>query len=145
MVQKRNNQYFSCKVDGKEYNFRCYTTSTRCGFCHTVVSLDYDVRDTKVTYYNRTWERFDYETALRGMIRKFPKGMQEAMTAQLIERKAVEEHEKAEAMFSSFQKLHAGLSDENKKRLADSNIEIHDEGDARAVMGLMGLMTLMQG
>lgn len=145
MVQKRNIQNFSCKVNGEEYRFKCYTTSTRCGFCHTVVSLDYDVRDTKVTYYNRTWERFDYETALKGMIRKFPKGMQEAMTAQLIEGKAAEEEQRCEAMFNAFQRLHDGLSQENKDRLANSGIEIQNEDQARGVMGLMALMTVMQG
>jgi len=143
-TKQRNIQRFECKVNGKTYRFRCYTTSTRVGFCHTVISIDYDVRDTKVTYYNRTWERFDYETALKGMISKFPKGMQAEMTAQLIDGKAAEEEQKAEAMFQGFKKLHDGLSDENKQRLADSGIEIHNEDDAHAVMGLMGLMTLMQ-
>lgn len=141
---KRNIQEFSCKVNGNEYRFKCYTTSTRCGFCHTVVSLDYDVRDTKVSYYNRTWERFTYETALRGMISKFPKGMRGAMTDQIIDGKAAEEEEKAEAMFQGFKKLHDGLNAENKERLANSGITIQSESDARAVMVLMGLMTLMQ-
>lgn len=145
MVQKRNIQLFSCKVNGKEFNFRCYTTSTRCGFCHTVVSLDYLVTDTKVTYYNRTWERFTYETALYKTIKKFPKGMQNEMHRQLIDGEAAKEEERCEAMFNNFKRLHEGLSDENKRRLADSNIMINSEDDARAVMGLMGLMTLMQG
>lgn len=144
MVQKRNIQEFSCKVNGNEFRFKAYTTSTRNGFCHTVVSLDYPVRDTKVSYYNRTWERFDYESALSRMIDKFPKEMQGAMTRQLIDRQAAEEEEKAEAMFQNFKALHDGLNAENKKRLADSGITIQNEGDARAVMGLMGLLTLMQ-
>lgn len=144
MIKQRNVTYFSCKVNGKEYSFKCYTTSTRCGFCHTVRSLDYDVRDTKVSYYNRTWERFDYETALKGMIRKFPKDWQDTMWAQLIERKAAEEHEKAEAFFGAFSALHSSLSDENKKRLADADIHIETEAQAHAVMGVMGLMALAQ-
>ncbi len=47
-------------------------------------------------------------------------------------------------MFQDFKRLHDGLTDENKARLANSGIIIQDEAGARAVMGLMGLMTLMQ-
>ena len=144
MTKKRNFEHFACIVDGVTYNFKAYTTDTRSGFCHTVVSEDYAVTDTKVSYCNRTWESFRYESALRRAIAKFPAGMQPAMTAQLIEHKAAEEEKRAADMFDRFQALHSGLSDENKKRLADSGIEIQTEDQARAVMGLMGLMTLLQ-
>jgi len=143
MTQKRNCKEFSCKVNGKEYRFKCYTTWTRNGFCHTVVSLDYDVRDTKVSYINRTWERFDYETALKGMIRKFPKDMQAEMKRQLIDGEAAAENERCEAMFGAFQKLHAGLTEENKKRLQDLP-PMENEAQVHATMGLMALMTVMQ-
>ena len=145
MTQKRNVQEFSAVVDGRTFRFEAYTTSTRNGFCHTVISIDYNTTDTKVSYYNRTWESFCYETALSRAIDKFPARMQDALRRQIIERKSAEESERAEAMFNSFKKLHDGLNDENKARLANSGIVMHDEADARAVMGLMGLMTLMQG
>lgn len=144
MVQKRNVKWFSAKVNGKEYSFKCYTTWTRNGFCHTVVSWDYSTTDTKVSYLNRTWERFDYETALKRAIRKFPEGMQKELYDQIIEGKAAEEEKKAEAMLSSFEKLYNGLNDENKERMKNYPT-IQTEDDARACMGLMGLMTLMQG
>lgn len=143
-MKKRNFRTFSAVVDGKTYGFTCWTTDTRTGFCHTVRSDDYAVTDTKVSYYNRTWERFDYETALGRAIDKFPKPMREALRRQIIDGEAEAEHQKAEALFSGFKALHDGLNDENKKRLADSGIEIQDEAGARAVMGLVALMTLTQ-
>lgn len=146
MVKHYNTKYFTAKVNGEEIEFVCYTTYTSAGFCHTAHYMGwvYNINDTKQTYYNRTWERFDYETVLKRAITKLPKHLQESVYAQIIEGKAAEEHEKAEAMVKSFEALHSSLSDENKDRLANSGIEIHSEEDAHAVMGLMSLMSLMQ-
>ena len=145
-VKQYDIRYFSAKVNGKEIEFRCYTTDTRCGFCHTAhyVGWDYDLTDTKASYYNRTWERFEYESVLKRAIEKLPKEIRQQVYDQIIDGKAAEEEQKAEEMVEKFQKLHEGLSDENKERLANSGIEIHSEGDAKAVMGLMALMSLMQ-
>ena len=144
MVQKQNIQWFSAKVNGMEFSFKCYTTDTRSGFCHTVVSCDYPTSDTKVSYLNRTWERFTYETALKRAISKFPRDMQDALTAQIIEGKAAEEEERAEAMFARFERLYNGLTPENKEKMK-SYPEIRTEDDARACMAMMGLLTLIQG
>ena len=144
-MKKYNCKDFAAVVNGREIRFKCYTTDTRAGFCHTVVSLDYNTTDTKTTYYNRTWERFDYETTLSRAIDKLPKELREPVRRQIIDGEAAAEHERAEAMFGAFQRLHDGLSDENKARLASSGLEINNEGDAKAVMGLMALMNVMQG
>lgn len=140
-------RYFSAKVNGKEIEFRCYTTDTRCGFCHTAhyVGWDYDLTDTKVSYYNRTWERFKYESVLKRAIEKLPKEIRQQVYDQIIDHKAAEEEQKAEEQFEAFKTLHESLSEENKERLANSGIEIHSESDAKSVMGLMALMKVMQG
>ena len=145
-VKQYDVRYFSAKVNGKEIEFRCYTTNTRCGFCHTAhyVGWDYDLTDTKASYYNRTWERFEYESVLKRAIDKLPTDVRQQVYGQIIEGKAAEEEKQAEEMVKSFEALHSALSPENKERLANSGIEIHSEGDAKAVMGLMGLMSLMQ-
>ena len=145
-VKQYDVRYFSAKVNGKEIEFRCYTTDTRCGFCHTAhyVGWDYDLTDTKASYYNRTWERFEYESVLKRAIEKLPTDVRQQVYDQIIDHKAVEEERKAEEMVESFKALHDGLSDENKERLANSGIEIHSESDARGVMGLMALMRLTQ-
>lgn len=142
MTQRYNRQEFKCIVNGREIGFSAWTTRTRRGFCHTAASWTGDITDTKVSYINRTWERFDYETALRRAISKYPKAMRGAMTAQLIDRKAADERDRAEALAGSFERLYNGLSDANKKRLADSEIEIHNNEQAGAVMGLMALMSI---
>ena len=146
-VKQYDVRYFSAKVNGKEIEFRCYTTNTRCGFCHTAhyVGWDYAINDTKVSYYNRTWERFEYESVLKKAIDKLPKEIRQAVYDQIIDGKAAEEEQKAEEMVESFKALHEGLSEENKERLANSGIEINSESDAKAVMGLMALMKIMQG
>lgn len=139
-------QYFTAKVNGEEIEFRCYTTDTRSGFCHTahLMGWKYDITDTKASYYNRTWERFEYESVLKRAIEKLPKDIQQAVYDQIIDHKAAEEEQKAEDMVKSFETLHSALSSEDKERLANSGIEIHSEEDAKAVMGLMALMNLMK-
>ena len=146
MVKQRDIQYFTAKVNGNEVTFRCYTTWTRNGFCHTAhyVGWDYDINDTKASYYNRTWERFTYESVLKRAIDKLPTDVRQQVYDQIIDHKAAEEEQKAEEQFESFKALHEGLSEENKERLANSGIEMHSEADVKGVMGLMALMTLMQ-
>ena len=139
-------QHFTAKVNGEEITFRCYTTDTRSGFCHTahLMGWKYDITDTKVSYYNRTWERFRYESVLSRAIDKLPSDIQQAVRGQIIDGKAAEEEKKAEDDFNAFKSLHESLSDENKERLANSGIEMHSEEDMRGVMGLMALMRIMQ-
>ena len=145
-VKQYDVRYFSAKVNGKEIEFRCYTTDTRCGFCHTAhyVGWEYNLTDTKASYYNRTWERFEYESVLKRAIDKLPENVRQQVYDQIIDHKAAEEEQKAEEQFEAFKNLHDSLSDENKERLANSGIEMHSESDVRGVMGLMGLMKLMQ-
>lgn len=132
--------YFTAVVNGEKIELRCWASSrTITHYCE-----DNYGRRTRVCWCNRTWEEFRFAEVLRRAIEKFPKGMQDELRAQIIDRKATEEKERADAMFSNFKRLHDGLNDENKKRLADSGIVMQSEDDARAVMGLMGLLTLMQ-
>lgn len=148
MATKRyNQQRFAATVNGNEYEFMAWTTSTRCGFCHTVeIWCGYRTigTRTKCSYYNRTWERFDYETALKSAIKKCPKADQPKLYEIIIERKAQDEHERSEKFLKSFEAMHNSLTDENKKRLAETVGEIRTEGDAQAAMMLGTLMAVMQ-
>ncbi len=145
-VKQYDIQHFTAKVNGEEIEFRCYTTDTRCGFCHTahLMGWKYDITDTKASYYNRTWERFEYESVLKRAIEKLPTDVRQQVYDQIIDGKAAEEEQKAEEQFEAFKSLHESLSDENKERLAKSGIEMHSEADVKGVMGLMALMSLMQ-
>lgn len=139
-------KHFTAKVNGEEITFRCYTTDTRSGFCHTahLMGWKYDITDTKASYYNRTWERFEYESVLKRAIDKLPADIQQPVYDQIIDHKAAEEEKKAEDDFNAFKSLHDSLSPENKERLANSGIQINSESDMKGVMGLMALMNIMQ-
>ena len=146
MVKQRDIQYFTAKVNGEDITFRCHTTWTRNGFCHTAhyTGWDYNITDSKCPYINRTWERFTYESVLIKAIDKLPESVRQKVYDQSMEHKAAEEAQKAEEQLQAFKSLHESLSDENKERLANSGIEMHSEEDMRGVMGLMALMKLMQ-
>lgn len=137
-----NQQEFSASVNGRDYIFYCHTTGTRNGFCHTVETYVGGwniVNDTKVSYFNRTWERFDYETALKRAIAKCPKNDQEKLYEIIIERKAQDEHEKAERFVSAFKSEYDNLSDKNKEILKNSPEIVSDE-KAKGVLGVMKMM-----
>ena len=146
MSKQYNIKFFTAKVNGEEIEFRCHTTDTRNGFCHTAhyCGWDYVITDSKISYYNRTWERFTYESVLQRAIDKLPAEIQQKVRDQIIDGKAAEEEKKAEEQFEAFKSLHESLSDENKERLANSGIEMHSESDVQGVMGLMTLMKLFQ-
>ena len=146
MVKQYDIQYFTATVNGQEITFRCHTTDTRNGFCHTAhyTGWDYNITDSKCPYINRTWERFTYESVLRKAIDKLPEAVRQQVYDQLIDHKAAEVEEQCNKELAAFEKLHESLTPENKERLANSEIEMRSESDVRGVMGLMALMNLMQ-
>lgn len=148
MATKRyNQQRFSATVNGTEYEFIAWTTSTRCGFCHTIETWAGFRRiepNTKQSYINRTWERFDYETVLKSAIKKCPKADQPKLYEIIIERKAQDEHERCEKFFNSFKAMHNALTPENKQRLADTVGMIETEEQAHAALAVGQLMAIMQ-
>ena len=92
MVKHYNTKIFTAKVNGEEISFTCYTTYTRAGFCHTahLMGWKYDTTDSKQTYYNRTWERFEYESVLKRAIDKLPTDVRQQVYDQIIDGKAAE-------------------------------------------------------
>ena len=56
-----------------EYQIICESQSTRYGFRHVAILLKngYEVDKTKICYYNRTWESFEYECVIRKLINKY--------------------------------------------------------------------------
>jgi hypothetical protein len=54
----------------KEYNVVCNSESTRYGFRHlAVLHRNYfEIARAKCCYYNRTWERFEFESVLEKII-----------------------------------------------------------------------------
>ena len=144
---KYGMQSFTADVNGVHYSFEAWTTDTKNGFCHTVRTyIDYSRfgTDTKVSYLNRTWESFQYETCLHRAIDKCPKKDMQKLTDILIYRKREEEHEKAENFVAKFEKTINKLTPENRQKLADSVGIIETEEQAQAIMKIASMMALMQ-
>ena len=132
-------QTFTATVNGREYKINCYGQDTNYGFRH-VAFLDRGYTEeqlAKACYYNRTWERFTYETVLSRAIEKLPKEDREQLHDILIERKAQADHERCEKEIQAFQSLYEKTSPEFKERMAKSDIIMQNDDDVRAVKGLM--------
>lgn len=144
----RNREVFRAEVNGTNYTFTCYTQDTSYGFRHICcegfsnTDVCRYVKDdiiAKATYYNRTWERFQYETVLKRAIEKLPKADQEGLYNILIKKTAQDEHEKCEQEFKAFEALYNQTSDTFKQTMANSDFMINSESDVSLVKGLMAL------
>lgn len=66
-------QYF-IKIDGTEFGFDCKSWGTRSGFAHGAKLWNETsgerLATEKVSYLNRTWECYTFQTAMLGAIRK---------------------------------------------------------------------------
>lgn len=138
-----SQKLFTATIDGSTYTFGCHTTDTRNGFCHTCYDYAHD-KTSKVSYYNRTWESFEYETVLRRAIEKCPKRLQQPLTDILIHKKEQEIHEQCEAQVQRFKELHDGLTDKQKELLAQTP-PMQSEEDMHRMMGIMGMMNIFNG
>lgn len=142
MATKRyNNKTFVFIVNGEEIRFYCDTTNTPNGFCHHVFALGggKDYEHTRVSYLNRTWESFEYETALYHAIEKFSKSMREPLRLE-VEAVALDEHEKAEKFIQAFTANFAALSDEQKKFVRDHTPEITNKDQAKTVNAVVSVL-----
>lgn len=113
-------QQFHCTVKGatpqedRRYSFYCKSQDTSYGFRHVCYDNRFN-QVAKVCYYNRTWERFRYETVLTQAIEKsVPKADQQAVKDILIEKKAEADHAKAEADIKAFAEVWGKTSDKTK-------------------------------
>lgn len=150
-------QVFRATVKGIDYTFTCYGQGTSYGFRHictlgfnNTTNCSYLKGDiiAKACYYNRTWERFTYETVLAKGINNLdiPKEVAEELHAILIDGKAQQEHEECEKQLKAFETLWNGLTEENKEHIRNGVGEngITSTEQADTVIGVMGLMTLLQ-
>lgn len=145
MATKRyNNKTFIFTVNGEEVRFYCDTTRTRMGFCHHVfvVGFGKDYEHSRVSYLNRTWESFQYETALLHAVEKFPKKLRAPLRLE-IQAVAKNEHEKAEAFCAAFAASFAALSTEQKKFVQEHTPEITNMNQAKMVNSAVAMMAAL--
>ena len=131
---------------GRTVSIECCYQNTSYGFRHVAFYDHFQV--AKATYYNRTYERFTYETVLRkalGNLRKdkdITKEEHDELYSILIDRKAEAEHEQAEKTIQAFKALYDKTSDAFKERAKDLPL-MTSESDVQAVKGLMLIDVLM--
>lgn len=144
-MQKRNEQYFNCKVNNKDVSFYCYTTDTRNGFCHHALATYDGVYNehTRVSYLNRTWERFDYETTLKKAISKMPKEMQNPVKRIIIDKESEEQERKAEEFINDFKAEINKATPQMKQAL--SKIHIQSKEQAESVLKITKIFNILNG
>lgn len=140
-VKRYNRVNHSFMIDGKEIIFCCDTTHTATGFCHHVFAYGAGMtgEHSRVKYYNRTWERYDYETVMRAAAAKYPKAIREALYLE-IDNIGRREEEKAAAFLEAFEANYNALSREQKTFLQKHTPHIETTSQARAVGAVTGLL-----
>ena len=135
MATKRyNTKTFDFVVNGEHVYFTCDTTNIKSGFCHHVFASGggKDNEHSRVSYLNRTWESFEYETALFHAVDKFPKSMRVSLRLE-IQAVSKNEHEKAEAFCAAFAANFEALSTEQKKFVQEHTPFIQNMNQAKIV------------
>lgn len=145
MATKRyNTKTFDFVVNGEHVYFTCDTINTKNGFCHHVFSSGGGkyYEHSRVSYLNRTWESFEYETALLHAVDKFPKSMRVPLRLE-IQAVAQNEHEKAEAFYKAFAANFAALSTEQRKFVQDHTPVITNINQAKTVNAAVAMMAVL--
>ena len=145
MATKRyNTKTFDFVVNGEHIYFICDTTNTKNGFCHHVFASGGGkyYEHSRVSYLNRAWESFEYETALLHAVDKFPKSMREPLRLE-IQAVAQNEHEKEEAFCKAFAANFAALSTEQKKFVQDHTPEITNINQAKTVSAAVAMLAAL--
>lgn len=139
-----NRKTFEFTVNGEKIYFYCNTTYTKNGFCHHVytVGCGKENEHSRLSYLNRTWESFVYETVLLHAVDKFPKSMRAPLRLE-IQAVAQNEHEKVEAFYAVFRANFALLSTEQKKFVQEHTPEITNMNQAKVVNSAMAMMAAL--
>lgn len=123
----------------------CFTTWTRNGFCHHAEYYDENfnfLAKRRVSYINRTWERFEYEECLKELAAKLPKARRIELEA-FIQVHARKVREECEAFVNRFATAMKQLSPTQKDTLAKAVGHIESEEQANAAMMMATTMALV--
>lgn len=137
-----NDQTFTFVINGQHVAMYAYTTRTRNGFCHHIETWAENEKygeHTRVSYINRTWERFKYESVLQRAAEKFGKATRAALLNE-IDAIARTESEKCQKWLQAFQANYQALSSEQKQFLQDHTPAIETKDQADTVAATVALM-----
>lgn len=122
---------------------RCWTTETRNGFCHhAAYYVKAGLLETRrMSYFNRTWESFRYESCLKALAEKLPKAKR-VLVQSLCVKEAQSAHEEAEKFVKAFAGLWNSLDEKKQARVAKAigPDGITNEAQASAAMAMMAAM-----
>ena len=143
-TKRYNTKTFDFVVNGEHVYFTCDTTYTKSGFCHHVFASGGGkyYEHSRVSYLNRTWESFQYETALLHAVDKFPKSLRGPLRLE-IQAVAQNEHEKAESFCAAFAANFAALSTEQKKFVQEHTPFIQNMDQAKTVNAVVGMLAAL--
>ena len=135
MSKTSNFQRFNFKtITGEDVAINCETYAYSGGWghraCIVYVGNNFINFKKRITYYNRTWESFDYESVLYKIVDAYFDKKNIAFINAQIEAIAKHEHEKAEAWANDFIKKYNSLSDDIKNRIKSSDIILDTIEDA---------------
>ena len=138
-----NKQTFTFMVNGEPVAIYCNTTYVLTGFLHHAYLCGFgrDFEHSRIKYYNRTWESYDYECVLKSAAAKLKKVDREALFLE-IETYKNNEQEKYKKLIAAFERNFKALSTEQKKFLKEHTPKIETANQARVVAGVVGCMTL---
>ena len=138
MASMYNEQLFTFKtLEGDEVKIMAWTYSYSRSWGHKARALGLNL-EKHITYYNRTWEAFKYESMLHKIIwALYPNKSDEArrsfMLAQ-VDAIAQNKREEAEAWLNCFKKTWDALSDKTRATIQKSGIILHSKEQADALI-----------
>lgn len=132
---------FEFIVNGKVIIITAWSTNTRNGFTHQCNSIDFpEVTKSRISYLNRTWESFKYESVLKAFARKLPKAVQASILEQINNYSEIE-RVKACKSVEVFTRTFEALSDAGKERIKRIFAGgVQDADNAQMVVNMFGAL-----
>ena len=145
MAKMYSVKSFTHEINGESYTIDCYTTDTRDGFCHHAsIYLNGREYKARVSYLNRTWESFDYETTIQRLIEKLPSKLRADFTKWFIEFEEAKCKGECDKFLEEFKAAHDALTPEQKKWFADHTPMIETQEQADFVLGAMKMAPIFE-
>lgn len=141
------NFYFK-NLNGGEMLIHCEVYSYSRGWGHRA-TIVYDGDrwpdfKKRITYYNRTWEAFKFESVIYKVLSEYLSGKNNAAELAFIKKqvKAIADNEaaQAEAWAAAFTKKFNALSDSTKEKIKNSDVLLNSKEEADAFINLSLLL-----
>lgn len=144
MAKIFNKQTFTFTVNGEPVAIYCNTTHVPTGFLHHAYLCGFgrNFEHSRIKYYNRTWESFNYESVLKAAAAKLKKADRTALLLE-IETYKDTEREKYNKLFAAFERNYNALSTEQKDFLQKHTPHLETKYQARTVAAVVGCMAVM--